>query len=242
MYLQITTKCNMTCAHCCYSCNKNGKHMPWNTCVDALRFASEHDNESLSIGGGEPTLHPRFFDILKIALTQVNYVWMATNGSQTKKMYRLDNILNECDFESFECNCDEDTLENYGCECDHDYIVADGKLSVALSTDYFHDPIDPRIKKIWETRSNKHGLSHYELRDVTRSISGIIGQGRAKKNGYAGKGCVCGDVIIKPNGDLRACGCTKSPKIGDIWRGFTPEGEELIYSDKFRDTNCAFGK
>ena len=64
MYLQITTKCNMTCSHCCYSCNKNGKHADFNTIIDAIAFARDCD-ESISIGGGEPTLHPDFFRILK---------------------------------------------------------------------------------------------------------------------------------------------------------------------------------
>ena len=65
MYLQITTKCNMLCPHCCYSCNKNGKHADWMTLVDAVAFARQH-TDSIAIGGGEPTLHPMFFNLLRI--------------------------------------------------------------------------------------------------------------------------------------------------------------------------------
>ncbi len=41
MYIQITTKCNMTCEHCCYSCNKNGKHGDYSTMIDSIAFARE---------------------------------------------------------------------------------------------------------------------------------------------------------------------------------------------------------
>ena len=212
--------------------------MDYSTVVDAIRFASNYD-DSISIGGGEPTIHPRFFDILDFALRGFNFVWMATNGSQTKAMYRLANIIDGCDYESFDCNCSEENLEEYGCECDHPYIQQEGKLSVALSQDSFHDPIDERIVKLWSNRARKHEHSHFEIRNVAASWRSIAGQGRAKKNGYTDEHCVCDSIIIKPDGKLRLCGCTRSPVIGDIWSGIEDKWQKVIEDNKgYQGTNC----
>lgn len=76
MYIQITTRCNMSCAHCCFSCTEDGEDMSVETLKNALKWG----DEVINIGGGEPTLHPQFFEILCLALAAGN-VWMATNGS-----------------------------------------------------------------------------------------------------------------------------------------------------------------
>ena len=242
MYLQITTKCNMKCSHCCYSCNMWGKHADFNTVVDSIAFAREWNNETISIGGGEPTIHPRFFDILKICLQDFDYVWMATNGSQTDSMYRLDNILNQCDYP--ECDCEtelgEEDYEKYGCLChekmDLDSIYQKDKLSVALSLDCFHEPINENIEKLWRNQANIHRYSHFEIRDVSHSV---IAEGRAKKTGSGWEeGCVCSDIIIKPDGKLKLCGCNKSPIIGDVWSGFSSEYENIFENEKYNDERC----
>ncbi len=154
-------------------------------------------------------------------------------------MYRLARIIDGYDFESFECECeasDEDS-EYEDCCCDHPIIYQEDKLAVALSTDYFHDPIDNNIRKLWE-RNSKSG-HNYELRDVTIQNDGIAGQERAKKNGYTGSYCVCSDIIIKPDGKLRLCGCNNSPVIGDVSSGITEEWERKINdSGGFHNSSC----
>ena len=184
MYLQITTRCNMVCPHCCYSCLPGkGQHMTYSTAVDAIVFACSQDDSSVAIGGGEPTLHPRFFDILRLSLDSFDYVWMATNGSKTKSMYRLASIIDGCD--EPECGCEGDDLDY----CDH-YIDQEGKLSVALSQDHFHDSykVNDKIVDLWTRRANQHRHSHYEIRDVSRQVAA---QGRAKKTGSGwGEHCV----------------------------------------------------
>lgn len=242
MYLQITTKCNMKCAHCCYSCNKNGKHATWETLVDSIAFARSIDNETISIGGGEPTLHPRFFDILKICLEDFNYVWMATNGSQTDKMYRLSNIIDQNDYP--DCNCSEDDIDSGYCTCYENGIFQEDKLSVALSLDYFHDPIDERIENLWRRRAKRDGWNsprYFEIRDVTQSSSGVIAEGRAKRtgSGWNENDCVCPDLLIRPDGKIKLCGCKKSPIIGNVWYGIDEKWEKVIYEDdSFNDTRC----
>jgi hypothetical protein len=241
-YLQITTKCNMSCSHCCYSCGKNGKHGDYYTILRGIEFARDMGDESISIGGGEPTLHPRFFDILRKCMQNFDYVWMATNGSKTKSMYRLSSILNDCDYENFDCTCSE---EDGYCQCyDNPEIIgnSENRLSVALSQDYFHDQIDSRIVDLWTKRANQHTNNRYEIRNVTNSYIGVIGQGRAKKNGYDGKHCVCPDIIIKPDGKIRLCGCTKSPVIGDVFYGIEKKWEDIIYNDDgYNNEKCYKG-
>ena len=256
MYLQITSKCNMSCAHCCYSCSMRGKHADYNTVVDMISFARDY-TEMISIGGGEPTLHPRFFDILKHCLTDFDYVWMATNGSQTEIMRRLRDIIYQEDYP--ECDCleelGEEEYEEYGCLCHEkltdDTIYQEDKLSVALSQDYFHDPIDNWVTDTWTHAANNGGGAHFEIRDVTKSINGVLAQGRGKRTGagWSEDGCVCSDLMLKPDGKIRLCGCSRAPVIGDIWQGINEKWEKVIQGDKplpngksYVDTNCAFGK
>lgn len=252
MYLQITTKCNMRCPHCCYSCSMRGKHADFNTIVDSITFIRDtYGDESISIGGGEPTLHPRFFDILKICLEDFDYVWMATNGSQTDVMYRLANIIDQNDYPQEDCDCAErhgdDFEEMYGeCMCYEkieygaDCIYQENKLSVALSQDRFHDPIDERVVDMWTRRANQHKHSHFEIRNVSNSHNGVIAEGRAKRTGSGwAEGCVCSDILIKPDGKLKLCGCLRSPVIGDVWAGIEDKWANVIQEDEgYQGTNC----
>lgn len=233
MYLQITTKCNMTCGHCCYSCGKNGKHMARHVWQQALVWCAKHDEESIAIGGGEPTLHPDFFEILSECINRFSFVWMATNGSKTKIMWRLANIIDQEDFP-------EDGSEDYE---SHIFPKTSDQLMVELSTDYFHDPIDSKVQKYWENRTAAKS-SGYGIRDVTKYGKGPMAQGRAKKTGSGwGEGCCCSDIFINPSGKIKACGCTKSPFIGDVWNGLEEKWEHHIQTDPtYCDTNCFFGK
>jgi len=217
MYLQITTKCNMKCGHCCYSCNRNGKHGDYHFMLKALDFISDYA-DILAIGGGEPTLHPRFFDILRYALARFDSVWMATNGSRLKSMQRLYNIITQDDW------CDTS-------------IFQEDRLTVALSQDPFHSPIDSWVKNTWQRNRSSPG---FEIRDVTQSRSGIIAQGRAKRtgSGWNTDDCVCADHIIKPDGQIRLCGCIDAPVIGTIWDGIQEEWTALIDAENFHDHGC----
>ena len=237
MYLQITTKCNMKCDHCGYSCGKNGKHMDYSMFIQANLFAMKFDNEMITIGGGEPTLHPRFFDILEKCLDNYKQVWMATNGSQTKKMLRLANIIHGEDFPD---DWDPDSDEEPG------GIFQDGKLTVALSLDYFHDPIDSRIVDIWKNNANRNGQhrsTHFEIRDVSLSKYGPVAEGRAKKTGVGrSDDCICSDLMIKPDGTIRLCGCQKAPVIGNVNSGIEERWKKVLFEDEDYNDNRCFKK
>ncbi len=228
-YLQITTRCNMQCAHCCYSCSPHkGEHMRWDVVCDAIAFARDMDSEVISIGGGEPTLHPRFFDILRIALQDFHYVWMATNGSRTKTMWRLARILDEDDFPRRGVS-EEDCI----------FLSDSDQLHIALSQDYFHRSINYKVADYWKSRS-KGSSSKYSIRDVPSSFYGVANQGRAKINqlGVDNKHCICNGLFINPKGQLKMCGCKNSPIIGDVWRGIEDKWKDFMDTEEYHSTEC----
>lgn len=265
IYIQITEKCNMSCAHCCFACDMDGKHADIFVVNQAIDYAIEQGYESISIGGGEPTLHPHFFPILSYCLDNFKYVWLATNGSQTEVMHRLYNILMGCDYESFGrddyCTYDED--EDY-CTCDEDEdyctcwphrecrprldIYQEDKLTVALSTDPYHavTEIDDLTWDRWHKNQRQPG---FEIRDVTKGHhsvipQGVIPQGRAKENAHwlhinDEPTCVCNSIIAKIDGTLRLCGCDDSPVIGNTLTGIEDHWQEKMdRSEGYQDALC----
>jgi len=90
VYLQITSRCNMSCEHCCFSCGPHGRHMPVELAKEAVRNAFDDDDDvpyGLTIGGGEPTLHPQFEEILAEVLLRVprERIYIVTNGSHKER-------------------------------------------------------------------------------------------------------------------------------------------------------------
>jgi MoaA/NifB/PqqE/SkfB family radical SAM enzyme len=81
MYIQLTTRCNMTCEHCCFSCNAQGDDMSKEVFHAALELCSEYDSY-VTLGGGEPTLHPNFREFLIEAIAELEHTLLVvTNGS-----------------------------------------------------------------------------------------------------------------------------------------------------------------
>lgn len=223
-------------------------HMNWSDALDGMRLAAKHDS-ILTIGGGEPTMHPRFFDILKRALDDrgFEYVWLATNGTNKKSMMRLANIIEGCDYESFDqedyCTCSADDLKNgYTCDCyPTGEIYQENKLGVALSQDHFHeqDKVSRWVVDHWTRKANGR-IEGYEIRNVTQSYDGVVAQGRAKRTGSGwAETCVCADNIIRPDGKIKLCGCTSSPIIGDIRNGIDSKwNKKLRNSEHYQNEKC----
>lgn len=126
IYVQITTHCNMTCDHCIFACSseKRGEFMSPATLAKAIDIAERYSS-NIDIGGGEPTEHPKFWEYFgAIMAAKVDYVWMATNGSNTDIALALTGISN---------------CEKFSCE---------------LSRDEWHDPIDDRVVLAFEENEN----------------------------------------------------------------------------------------
>lgn len=124
MYLQITTHCNMSCPHCIFSCHvgdRNAVHMDKETYKKALKLCDGH----ITLGGGEPTMHPRFWEFFGMAMSQpyLESLWMATNGSINNIAIALAKISNP-----------------------------NGVFNCALSIDSFHDPIDGEVYQAFQNQ------------------------------------------------------------------------------------------
>ena len=117
MYLQITTRCNMKCAHCCFSCTEQGEDMS----IEVFKKALAYDDECAEIGGGEPTVHPQFWEIIGLALGNTSYVWLATNGKIKDIALILAGLSKR---------------EVLGCE---------------LSQDAYHEPIDEAVFEAFQS-------------------------------------------------------------------------------------------
>ena len=87
-YIQITTRCNMRCAHCCFACTEVGEDMTLET-WENVKEKILYGEESVCIGGGEPTLHKEFNTILMDCIADIYDVCIITNGTVTKRALLL---------------------------------------------------------------------------------------------------------------------------------------------------------
>lgn len=173
------------------ACTSKGQNMSLETFKQALTHVDE--DGGLSLGGGEPTLHPLFWDFLGLAICKNNNVWMATNGKITKIALRLAEMA-----------------EN-------------GIVCVELSQDQWHEKIDSCVVQaftknkildpIWKHKNDKREIRRIPERNLIKS-------GRCDHGKIA---CMCeGDAFIKPDGKVYQCGCLDSICVGDVWKGFSP--------------------
>lgn len=200
MYIQITERCNMKCDHCCYSCTSKGRTMDEWTYSHALNLVSNFGSV-LSIGGGEPTTHRKFWQYLDQALENdyIEHVWLATNGKKTSAAWKL---LEYMDLWSVDRFC------------------------VELSQDAYHEPIDSRIVEAYKKRKNGYTTYSPNFYPHIRNNTKIINVGRAKKNGIGqidpDESCPCDNLFIDPDGNIFNCGC-KQTQFGTVFDPQIPE-------------------
>ncbi|NTU98814.1 radical SAM protein [Candidatus Falkowbacteria bacterium] len=88
--LQITELCNLACPHCYAESGRTGKHLPLSEMLPLFKECSELGVLEVALGGGEPTLHPEFEEILKTIADLDMVPNLATNGrAMTLKTARL---------------------------------------------------------------------------------------------------------------------------------------------------------
>lgn len=188
----------MECAHCAFSCTGKGTFMTQEVFDKCLEVAKEF-SMIVTLGGGEPTLHPKCLKwTMDAALALVDAsldigspaVCVITNGKRGKTAIELAKLSKL------------------------------GVITAELSQDEFHDEIDQKTVDAFERYAG--------FRDVTMQGSNpVIDVGRARESHEAGllnvrDGCVCSTLFIDPNGDFYACGC-RTKKLGNILTDELPQ-------------------
>ena len=204
MYIQLTTRCNMTCSHCCFAANARGDDMDGDVYLRALELAARH-GDHITLGGGEPTLHKRFFDFLDKAIAYYNAgsldiaPLVVTNGKLVTKARRL---LDE-------------------------YVEMDDPVWVDLSQDEWHDPIRPEVVRRFQAFQRMADARRYSYSGSNsvggagiRTVQRIMPVGRAAEatQGLLTEpdGCCCDPPLVDPLGNVFSCGC-KTHLIGNIF-------------------------
>jgi 7,8-dihydro-6-hydroxymethylpterin dimethyltransferase len=87
--IEITDRCNLTCPTCyAESSPHNGRHRTMEEVEKMLDIivANEGNPDVVQISGGEPTIHPQFFEILDIAKSKpIKHLMINTNGIRIAK-------------------------------------------------------------------------------------------------------------------------------------------------------------
>ncbi len=80
LFFEITNRCNLNCAHCGSSCTSNGDYLTVTDVKTTLNSISQN-KPSICLTGGEPMLHPQFFDIAE-CVQSMGFLWgMTTNAT-----------------------------------------------------------------------------------------------------------------------------------------------------------------
>ncbi len=92
--IELTNRCNLSCKHCL-----DGRHggeggdLKMEIIEKILQSARAHGFDDLSFTGGEPTLHPRFIEILTMAYEAGYKFGFVTNGWNFTKIYETSRGL-----------------------------------------------------------------------------------------------------------------------------------------------------
>lgn len=79
----ITRTCNLRCIHC-YSDSEAAKYpgeLDWAQMQDVVDDLATYEIPSLLLSGGEPLVHPRFFDLVDLASSKGLKLTISTNGT-----------------------------------------------------------------------------------------------------------------------------------------------------------------
>ena len=186
-YIQITNRCNMKCKHCCFSCTSIGHDMTMFIFEKALEYCVNRGDETIAIGGGEPTIHPMFDEMLMKALYKFDYVWMATNGKDTKKTLDLISFASRCD-----------------------------NFNLAISQDSFHSTIDSEVwEKV--DYVNKRFRNKIEIRTARKVLNHGRAKKLDDFYYQKHEDCCCPDLFINPWGDIKWCGCEEAKCFGNVF-------------------------
>ena len=98
----ITRRCNYDCDYCWPSVHNNVEpHHEYEKIIQTIDKAVDHwaegDEIRWNFGGGEPSMHPKFLEILEYLNYKKQWVLVTTNGSRSKKFWsEAVKYINSC--------------------------------------------------------------------------------------------------------------------------------------------------
>jgi hypothetical protein len=184
--------------------------MSWEHFTAAVDRAVELEEDHIFLTGGEPTIHPLFWEMVGHILRLRLEFSLVTNGKVTESALILERLARW----------------GYG--------------YVELSQDRFHEPVDPRTLEAfendgpyhWDRLMGKGGpfriyrpgqwnppyIYHYvSVRDSQKT--GLVAAGRGRNIEGADQrkySCACDSTFIRPDGRVFRCGCEDAPQIGFV--------------------------
>jgi hypothetical protein len=160
----------------------------------ALELSSQY-GDSVTLGGGEPTLHPKFWEFFGKALATDcdGPPYIVTNGTNKDVSIALARM------------------------------AKGGVIGAALSQDRYHDSIEPEVVEAFTKNSSDWGRGdRNDLRQI-HYINGLLNVGRAKSNQMPTiDGCLCDSIVVEPSGKLWQCGCRKK-SFGTVFAPQIPQ-------------------
>ncbi|MCE5275253.1 MAG: radical SAM protein [Deltaproteobacteria bacterium] len=98
--LDLTTACNFSCPHCVDSRLLNtGDYLDLDTIKRSIETLQKNGLRSvIIIGGGEPTIHKNFEDIVRFIRDRGIQVGIVTNGSRLDKVAKVADVLEDGDW------------------------------------------------------------------------------------------------------------------------------------------------
>lgn len=197
MYIQLTTRCNMTCAHCCMNATKEGEDMSFST---FKKIIDGGHSDYAFLGGGEPTLNKDFEKMLMYALGRCESVSMVTNGSRTNLAITLAG-MNQIGH--FSCELSQDEY--------HDYIqpeVIQAFYAAGKKADGYDDRYgpDPYARYIRDTSQRLMHNGRAAENELTNQVTD-------PNAGYDAYDCPCDELFVKPSGKILWCGCPDAPEV-----------------------------
>lgn len=190
----IGRKCNYNCSYCWPSVHSNTEKFPdFDDVIRTIDMIIDNwsDGEEIrwNFGGGEPTMHPKFLEIIKYLKSRNQWVLVTTNGSRSTKFWKeavqyVNSINMSAHFESMDLykGNEERFIENCKIIMEHHEIVDDDFwLEIKLMTPPgFLDRAQSLRDKIvsipiWNTSGAngrpKGSISLVPIRDINDSSS-----------------------------------------------------------------------
>lgn len=236
VHLRLTDLCNLACQYCWYygpnsTLRPSGKdHFPYEAFEGIARDCAELQVDKINLSGiGDPTLHPRFYDMLE-HLEDSFAVTIYTNGTfpiaRCRDILRADHIvinLGEADRASYRALQGKDLfikviknireLARLRAEYNPDFCIEVVFVDTRLNTESLLRTeslvrrlgVDKVQKKLFEVSDHNH---HIMLSDEEEKIE-VSGEWPPCYHGWFYS-------AVRLNGDVNVCSFTKRLTIGNV--------------------------